>query len=366
MLWEIKMNGCTYRIATALVAIICSYPAIGQTFAPTDALPDAPGVAAQAEPPTVTPAEAQGTASVTGIVLDIEGGPVPDATVVLTAPGKLGERSMVAGGDGSFTFTGLASGEYRLIIVAQGLDRYTSGTFAVHAGESVTAPKIGLKISTTTSIDVIASPDQIAVAQVHEEEKQRVLGVFPNFYTSYIWDAQPMPASQKFKMATRALIDPFQFLIVAGVAGAEQFNGTYPDYGPGIQGYGKRYGAALADATTSRLVGSAILPSLFHQDPRYFYQGSGGAGSRTWHAVQSVFVCRGDNGKPQPNYSHMLGSLTAGAVANAYHPASSRGLGLTFETFGITVGGNIAGNLFREFVLRGLVPSVPTYANGKR
>jgi hypothetical protein len=358
------MTGSPYRTAAALLVIVCSYPALSQTFATLDTLPDAPDAALQTAPAT-SPAEPQGTASVTGIVLDVQGIPIAEATVVLAAPGKLGERSVVAGSDGSFTFTGLAPGEYRLIVTAQGLDHYTSAAFQVHSGEVVTAPTIGLKVSTTTSIDVLASPDQIAVAEVHEEEKQRVFGVFPNFYTSYIWDAQAMPTKQKYKMAFRALVDPMQFLIVAGIAGAEQFNGTYPDYGPGILGYGRRYGAATADATTSRIVGSAILPSVFHQDPRYFYQGSGTAGSRLWHAVESVFICRGDNGKPEPNFSHMLGSLTAGAVANAYHPASSRGLGLTFETFGITVGGNIAGNLFREFVLRGLVPSVPGYATGK-
>jgi len=87
--------------------------------------------------------------------------------------------------------------------------------------------------------------------------------------------------------------------------------------------------------------------------------------SRAWHAVNSTFVTRGDNGKDQPNFAHLLGSLTAAAVANAYHPASSRGIGVTFQTFGITLAGNIAGNLFREFVLRGLVPSVPSFANGK-
>jgi hypothetical protein len=356
------MNGTTNRLTMALLATLCTSPALSQTFAPPSTLPNAPSAVVQTIPPMP---EAQGTASVTGVVLDADGIPVPNATVILSAPGRLGERSTTAESDGAFTFTALPPGTYRLIITAQGLDRYTSNTFAVHAGEVVTAPRISLKISTTTSIDVVATPDQIAVAQVHEEEKQRVFGVFPNFYTSYIWDAQPMPARQKFKMAGRALIDPVQFLTVAGLAGAEQINGTYPDYGPGIQGYGKRYAAGTADAITSRLVGSAILPAVFHQDPRYFYMGSGGTGSRTWHAVQSVFVCRGDNGKPQLNYSHMLGSLTAGAVANAYHPAASRGAGLTFETFGITIAGNIAGNLFREFVLRGLVPSVPTYANGK-
>jgi len=363
---EIKMNRCTFQIAAVLLAIICSYPTLGQSFTPTGELPNAPGVTAQAAPASATIDQAMGTASVTGIVLDIQGGPVPEATVILAAPGKLGERSVVAGSDGSFTFTGLAPAQYRLIITAAGLDRYTSGEFSVKVGESVTAPKIALKISTTTSIDVVASPDAIALEQIHEQEKQRVLGVFQNFYTSYIWDAQPMPVRQKYKLAFRSLIDPPQFLIVAGIAGAEHYEGTFPGYGPGIEGYGKRYGAALADSVTARIVGSAILPSVLHQDPRYFYQGSGGVGSRIWHSVESVFVTRGDNGRPQPNYSHMGGSLAAGAMSNLYHPESSRGIDNTFKTFGISIGGNIAGNLFREFILRGLVPSVPDYANGKR
>jgi hypothetical protein len=348
------------RTTAALLTLLCACPAFSQSLVASAELPDAPVPVVQAPP-----AEVQGSAQVTGVVTDVQGVPIAGASVVLSASGKLGERSTIAGNDGTFAFTGLTAAEYRLIVASQGLDTFTSAPFAVRPGENVTAPTIALKISTTTNIEVVAGPDPIAVAQVHEEEKQRVFGAFPNFYTSYIWDARPMPTSQKFKMATRALIDPFTFLVVAGVAGAEQYHGTYPDYGPGIQGYGKRYGAAFADATTSRIVGSAILPSLFHQDPRYFYQGSGGARSRTLHAIASVFITRGDDGSTQPNYSHLLGSLTAGAVANAYHPASSRGAGLTFETFGITVGGNIAGNLFREFVLRGLVPSVPSAANGK-
>ena len=359
------MNGCTFRIAAALLALTCSYAAVGQTLTSINDLPDAPGIAMQTATAGNMPADAQGTAQVNGVVLDIQGSPVPDAVVVLSAPGKLGERSVVAGSDGSFAFTGLAPAEYRLIITAQGLDRYTSGEFPVKAGESVTASKIALKISTTTSIDVVASPDAIALEQIHEEEKQRVLGVFQNFYTSYIWDAQPMPVKQKYRLAFHSLIDPPQLLIVAGIAGAEHFNGTFPGYGPGIEGYGKRFGSTLADTVTGRLVGSALLPVILHQDPRYFYQGSGGFGSRAWHSLESVFVTRGDNGRKQPNFSHLGGSLAAGAMSNLYHPETSRGVDNTFKTFGISVAGNIAGNLFREFILRGLVPSVPTFANGK-
>jgi hypothetical protein len=306
------------------------------------------------------------SALVKGVVQDVQDNPVPEARVTLTAPGKLGERTVVADSDGKFVFTGLPAGEFRLIITAPGLETYKSAVFVVKAGEVVLVSKTGLRIATSSTVNVVATQDEIAVAQVQEQEKQRVLGVFPNFYTSYIWNAEAMPVKEKYKLAFRTLGDPVTFLITAGVAGAEHFHGTYPGYGPGIEGYGKRYGAAFGDTMTSRIVGSAILPSLLHQDPRYFYQGSGGVKSRMWHALSSTVVCRGDSGKLQPNYSHVLGSVAAGALANTYHPASSRGLGLTFETLGVTTGANAVGNLIREFVLRGLVPSVPDYANGKQ
>jgi len=284
--------------------------------------------------------------------------------VTLIPLGKLGERTATPAADGSFTFNEVPAGQYRVTVTAPGLDFYTSGAFTVRPGATVTLPGITLTISSTTSINVVASQEQIAVAEIHMQEQQRVFGVFQNFYTSYIWDAQPMPASQKYKLAFHAMYDLPQFFIVAGVAGAEQYEGTYPGYGPGIAGYGKRYGAALTDAVSSRIIGSAILPSILHQDPRYFYQGSGSIASRSFHAASFTFVARGDNGRNQLNYSHMLGSLAAAGIANTYHPAGSRGVGDTFQTFGISLASNIIGNMFREFVLRHL-ETVPAFANGK-
>jgi hypothetical protein len=355
------LTGCTYRIAAASLALTLSHPAFGQALTTPAPLPDAPRAPVQAAPPS---AEAQGTAQVTGSVADTQGAAVPNATVSLIPLGKLDERTDPSAADGTFTFTCLPASQYRLTVAAQGLDLYTSGEFTVRSGASVTLPAIALKVSTTTDVTVTASPRQIAIAQIHQQEQQRILGVFQNFYTSYIWDAQPMPARQKYRLAFKALYDPPQFLIVAGLAGAEQYNGTFPGYGPGIQGYGKRYGAALADEIDARIIGSAILPSILHQDPRYFYQGSGSIPSRALHAAAFTFTARGDNGKTQPNYSHLLGSLASAGISNVYHPAGSRGVGDTFQTFGIDLAGNIFGNLFREFVLRRL-ESVPTFANGK-
>jgi hypothetical protein len=104
------------------------------------------------------------------------------------------------------------------------------------------------------------------------------------------------------------------------------------------------------------MIGGAILPSLLHQDPRYFYQGTGTNKSRALHAITSPFVCRGDNGTPQPNYSTIGGDLASAALSNAYYPASNRGLGLFFGNFLIGTGQRAAANLAQEFILRRLTP----------
>lgn len=359
------MKSFGFCVATIFLLLGCSYRGSAQTFASNQNLPDAPDMAIQTSLAAGQAGEPQGTAQVSGVIQDTQGNPIPEASVTLAAPGKLGDRTVLAASDGTFTFTAVPAGKFRILVTAPDHANYATPEFLVASGETVQAPKVSLNIATTSSATVFASPEQVSQAQIEEQEKQRVFGVFQNFYTSYIWKAEPMTAKQKYKLTLRTLVDPTSFVIIAGIAGAEQYNGTYPGYGPGIEGYGKRYGAALADSVTGRIVGSAILPSVLHQDPRYFYQGSGSITSRTWHALSSTLITRGDNGKSQPNYSRVLGSLVAGGVANAYHPESSRGVGLTFQTLGIDLGANAIGNLAREFILRHLEPSVPNFATGR-
>ena len=145
----------------------------------------------------------------------------------------------------------------------------------------------------------------------------------------------------------------------------EQWQNTFPGYGKGAQGYAKRYGAAYADEALSRMIGSAILPSLLHQDPRYFYRGSGSKKARALYAISQAVICRGDNGKMQPNYSYVLGSFAAGGISNLYHPAGDRGAGLTIGNGFLNVGAHAIDNLAREFLFRKLTPKVPDYAQGK-
>jgi hypothetical protein len=153
---------------------------------------------------------------------------------------------------------------------------------------------------------------------------------------------------------------------VGGVAGVEQAQDHFKEYGQGAQGYGKRFGAGYADTVTSTFIGGAILPSLLKQDPRYFYKGNGSTGARALYAIANSVICKGDNRRWQPNYSSILGSLAAGGISNLYYPANDRnGAELTFENAAIGIGATAVSNLFQEFVIRKLTPSVRNNNVGK-
>jgi hypothetical protein len=211
-----------------------------------------------------------------------------------------------------------------------------------------------------TDMEVGVSQTEVAEAQIKVEEKQRVLGVLPNFYVSYVSNAAPLTSKQKFKLALWTVVDPFTLVFVGGAAGVEEAQNHFEEYGQGAQGYAKRFGAGYADTVAGTFLGGAILPSLLKQDPRYFYKGSGSKPSRIGYAVASALICKGDNGRWQANYSNILGSLAAGGISNLYYPAQDRnGAGLTFENGAIGIGASAIANLFQEFVIRKLTPKVP-------
>ena len=207
--------------------------------------------------------------------------------------------------------------------------------------------------------------EQIAQEEIKEETKQRVLGILPNFYTSYVWDAAPLNAKQKYKLALRTSVDPWVFARTAITAGIQQANGTFPEYGDGGSGYAKRYFAAYGDAITGRFIGSAILPSIFHQDPRYFYRGTGGIPRRTLHALVSSVAARRDGGHVEPNWSHTLGNFTAGYISRTWHPGSGNGINLALEDMLIAIGDSAGRNLVQEFLFKKISTGTPRFAKGK-
>ena len=164
-------------------------------------------------------------------------------------------------------------------------------------------------------------------------------------------------------LAWKLNIDPAYIVTAAGVAGVQQARNEFSGYGQGAQGYAKRFGATFADFTMSNFLGNAVLPSVFKQDPRYFYKGTGTVKSRVLYALANAVICKGDNGHWQANYSSILGSLAAGGISNLYYPASDRGAGLTFENTAIGIGATAILNLMKEFVLTKITTNVPRRPN---
>ena len=332
------------------------------------ALPDSPSaIAAQeAAQAGVSLAPVTGQGSISGSVEDSSGAAVGGAHVVLQTSAGAVERQVTADAHGAFLFDNIGLGPYRLLVTADGFEPYVSAEVTLTTDEDRELDRIVIAVAThSTSIDVTASPDEVAHAQIKEEEKQRVLGIIPNFYTSYIWKAAPLPKKYKYELAFRATTDPVTIMIVAGIAGVQQSHNTFPGYGSGPAAYGKRFGAAYADNVIGRFVGGAILPSLFHQDPRYFYKGTGSVWSRGAYAASTAVIARGDNGKWQPNYSHVLGNFIAAGLSNVYRAPGDRQASLTLRNGAIITGTNAIGNVVREFLLKKMTPNLPSHASGK-
>jgi hypothetical protein len=310
--------------------------------------------------------EGIGTGSISGTVLGKSGELVQGAQVTLADSSGTEIRTVNSGADGQFSFANLAPGVYKLRVTGKGMSTFTAPQISLHSGEVLILAPATLAISGgVTTVTVTGSKEELADEQVHIAVQQRIGGIIPNFYSSYDWNAPPMQAKQKFKLGIRSTIDPVSFLTVAGVAGVEQYLNMYPSFGSGIEGYGKRYGAALANHVSATLFCRAVYPSIFHQDPRYFYKGKGSFGTRALYAVSAAVIARGDDGRWKPNYSNVLGNFSAAAISNLYYPSSDQGVSLVVFNGLTDTAADAAANLIREFVLKGITSHVPPGANGQ-
>jgi hypothetical protein len=304
--------------------------------------------------------------TISGQIADRSGAAIVGAHVTLALEGQSATQEAVADNNGQFTFTNIPPGPFQLTVSSPG---FTTQTFSgvLHAGEVDVIPMIQLPLATAvTEVHVAAPTEEEAEAQIQEQEKQRVLGVFPNFYVTYDPNAVALRPKQKFELAWKTTIDPVTFVLVGAVAGIQQSQNTFGGYGQGAQGYAKRYGAGFADYVTGTFIGGAILPSLMKQDPRYFYKGTGSKTSRALYAIAMSVVCKGDNGRWQPAYAAILGSLIAAGISNSYYPSHDRGAALTFENTAIGIGTTAAANLFQEFIVKKITPNLPKHDPGNQ
>ena len=182
-----------------------------------------------------------------------------------------------------------------------------------------------------------------------QEQSKRILGVVPQFGMTNRQDARPLTTGQKFHLFVKSSFDPFAYAAAGLQAGLGQATNEFPGYGQGAAGYGKRYGASLADQVSSNFFSNFLYPSILKEDPRYFRLGQGSTGHRILYSLEQEFVCRRDKGGKTFNWSNLLGAFTGGVLSNAYYPSTDRGVGLTVSRSAISLLYGAAGGLVDEF-----------------
>jgi hypothetical protein len=291
--------------------------------------------------------------NITGTIVDASGATVGGGQVRLSLDGRAPDRQTQWAESGDFSFPDVVPGPYSLSFSAKGFALRTI-VGELRAGETIKLPQTVLVIDIlATEVNVTQTQAELAEAQVKVEEQQRLLGVLPNFFAAYDRDAAPLNAKQKLELTAKTWFDPSSFVIEGIIAGVWQAQNTHKGFGQGAQGYGKRYGAGFVDYGTSLLLEKVVATTIFKQDPRYFYKGTGAKRSRAFYAISRTFICRGDNKKDQFCYSSFINRFGTGFVTNYYYPAADRDkAGVILRNSAMGVGFDAIGNLFQEFVAR--------------
>lgn len=182
-----------------------------------------------------------------------------------------------------------------------------------------------------------------------QEQSQRMLGVIPNFGTTSRHDAPPLSNNAKFRLFAKSAFDPVELSVVGLQAAVSQAEDEFPEYGQGAAGFGKRYGATLADEISSGFFANYFYPVLLREDPRYFRLGEGSIKHRIGYALWQEVDCHTDKGGRSIAWENIFGAFTAGGLSNAYYPPAERGFGLTMSRSAISIGYGSLGGLVDEF-----------------
>jgi len=183
-------------------------------------------------------------------------------------------------------------------------------------------------------------------------EDNHIMGIVPDYDTvRNSGMIQPISARTKWWIATEDNFDPFSFVLTGIYAGVFQAVNQTPEFRQGATGYGKRYGAALADCIVGNYMTEGLFPVVLRQDPRLFRMGPAGGGfwKRAGYSASRVLVTRSDAGTTQFNFSEVLGNAAASGIAEAYYPTSGRKSEDFLDRWAVSVVSDAGFNILREF-----------------
>lgn len=159
----------------------------------------------------------------------------------------------------------------------------------------------------------------------------------------------PLTNQQKFHRWLGSTYSPYTFTSALLSTSWAQAVGDWPTYGSGMQGFGKRFGATVANTETAGFFKVFLLPVLTHEDPRFFYSGQHGTVARAMYAATRVFITRKDDGRSAFNTPEIAGTLFTAALTNAYYPRADRGFSNTMSRTFSGITSDASSNVLREF-----------------
>jgi len=220
------------------------------------------------------------------------------------------------------------------------------------------ASPLGIATQTDTTSDSSSSNQQSDAeskafpSQSDEQARQtkRILGIIPNFRAvSTNQVLPPQPLKEKFITATEDSFDYSAFVIPAALAGYSMAIKDTPEFHQGAAGYGRYLWHSIADQSIENYTVEFVVPTLTHEDIRYYTLGKGGFFKRTGYALSRTVITRSDAGISTFNYGEVVGAGAAAGISNLYYPAPERTFGNTAQKWGINVGIDAATFVFKEF-----------------
>lgn len=211
-----------------------------------------------------------------------------------------------------------------------------------------TSDKSGDESATPTSAD---SQNKKKQEDSEGQQTKRMLWVVPNFgAVSAGTQLPPMSTHDKFALASSdSITDYSSYTWAAILAEQAMLLNSDPELGHGIAGYGRYYWRTFTDGVSGTFFTEAIVPSLAHEDPRYYTMGKGGFFRRTGYAISCAFITKTDSGGTTFNWSEVGGNALEAGLSNAYYPPQERGLNQTALNWGTQMESAVLNHVFQEF-----------------
>jgi hypothetical protein len=181
-------------------------------------------------------------------------------------------------------------------------------------------------------------------------QTKRILGIIPNFRAvSTDEKLPPQSFKEKFMGATEDSFDYSSIVIPGMVAGYSMAKNSYPEFHQGAAGYARYFWHSAVDQTSENYMVEFIVPTVTHEDTRYYTLGRGGFLKRTGYALSRILITRNDAQNETFNVSEVVGAGAAAGLSSLYYPTRERSFGNTGSQWGLDLAIDAASFEVREF-----------------